>query len=225
MVATDILKSVEAVPPSNALADEDLVAMLSIMLRIRRFETRTAELFNEGRIKGTAHSSVGQEAIAAGACRALEPEDFILTHHRGHGHTIAKGADMSLMMAELMGKADGYCYGLGGSMHIADFERRILGANGIVGAGMGLGTGAALAEKLKGSGAVGIAFFGDGAASEGIFHEAMNLASIWKLPLIFFCEKQNQVRPVDPHRCGYCRRRYRAACGRLSRSRTANRRQ
>ncbi len=188
MVATDILKSVETVPPSNALTDEDLAAMLSMMLRIRQFETRTTELFNEGRIKGTAHSSVGQEAIAAGACRALEPEDFILTHHRGHGHTIAKGADMAKMMAELMGKADGYCYGLGGSMHIADFERRILGANGIVGAGMGLGTGAALAEKLKGSGAIGIAFFGDGAASEGIFHEAMNLASIWKLPLIFFCE-------------------------------------
>ncbi len=188
MASTDILKKTESVQPSNLLANEDLVELLAMMTRIRQFETRTTELFDAGKIKGTAHSSVGQEAIAAGACRALEPEDFILTHHRGHGHTIAKGADMRLMMAELMGKANGYCFGLGGSMHIADFERRILGANGIVGAGMGLGTGAALAETLKGTGAIGIAFFGDGAASEGIFHEAMNLAAIWKLPLLFFCE-------------------------------------
>ncbi len=188
MATTDVLATTQTVPPSNALTGADHVALLRMMLRIRQFEKRTAELFEEGRIKGTAHSSIGQEAIAAGACRALEPEDFILTHHRGHGHTIAKGAEMGRMMAELMGKADGYCYGLGGSMHIADFERRILGANGIVGAGMGLGTGAALAEKMKDSGAVGIAFFGDGAASEGIFHEALNLAAIWKLPLIFFCE-------------------------------------
>lgn len=188
MASTDILKNVETVPPSNSLSGDDLVGLLTTMVRIRQFETRTIELFEQGQIKGTAHSSIGQEAIAAGACRALEEWDFILTHHRGHGHTIAKGADIARMMAELLGKADGYCYGLGGSMHIADFDRRILGANGIVGAGMGLGTGAALAEKLKGSGAVGLAFFGDGAASEGIFHEAMNLASIWALPLIFFCE-------------------------------------
>lgn len=188
MTTIEILQTVDEVQPSNALGGEDLVAMLSTMLRIRRFEQRAKELFLAGRIKGTAHSSVGQEAIAAGACKAIAPDDFILTHHRGHGHTLAKGAEMRRMMAELMGKADGYCYGLGGSMHIADFERRILGANGIVGAGMGLGTGAALAEKLRGSGALGIAFFGDGAASEGIFHEAVNLAAIWQLPLIFFCE-------------------------------------
>lgn len=173
---------------SNALGPDDLREMLQLMLRIRRFETRTKELFLDGVIKGTAHSSVGQEAIAVGACRALEPRDFVLTHHRGHGHTIAKGADVRRMFAELMGKASGYCQGLGGSMHIADFEANILGANGIVGAGMGLGTGAALAEKLKQTGAVGVAFFGDGAANEGIFHEAMNLAAIWSLPLIFFCE-------------------------------------
>ncbi|MEM8749185.1 MAG: dehydrogenase E1 component subunit alpha/beta [Pseudomonadota bacterium] len=188
MASPEILKTVDDVPPSNVLTDESLLEMLSMMLRIRQFESCTIELFEQGKIKGTAHSSIGQEAIAAGACKALEPRDFILTHHRGHGHTIAKGADISLMFAELLGKADGYCFGLGGSMHIADFERNILGANGIVGAGMGLGTGAALAEQMKGSGAVGIAFFGDGAASEGIFHEALNLASIWKLPLIFFCE-------------------------------------
>lgn len=188
MASIEILKRAEQVPPSNLLTGENLKEMLSMMLRIRQFETRTMELFEQGRIKGTAHSSIGQEAIAAGACQALEARDFILTHHRGHGHTIAKGAEMPRMMAELMGKSDGYCYGLGGSMHIADFGRHVLGANGIVGAGMGLGSGAALAEELKGTGAIGIAFFGDGAASEGIFHEALNLAAIWKLPLIFFCE-------------------------------------
>lgn len=158
------------------------------MLQIRRFETRARELFLQGVIKGTAHSSVGQEAIAVGACHVLLPNDFILTHHRGHGHTIAKGADIREMFAELMGKATGSCAGLGGSMHIVDFENGILGANGIIGAGMGLGTGAALAEQLNGSGNIGITFFGDGAANEGIFHEAMNLAAVWALPLIFFCE-------------------------------------
>ena len=175
-------------PTPNALAPDDLVAMLRMTLLIRRFETRTKEMFLAGEIKGTAHSSVGQEAIAVGACRALERRDFLLTHHRGHGHTLAKGADPVRMFAELLGRAPGYGGGLGGSMHIADFANNILGANGIVGAGMGLGTGAALAEVLKGTGAMGVAFFGDGAANEGIFHEAMNLAAIWSLPLVFFCE-------------------------------------
>ena len=188
MSDVSVLQSVSEPAPGNRLGPDDLKEMLHLMLRIRRFETRTKELFLSGVIKGTAHSSVGQEAIAVGACRALEPRDFLLTHHRGHGHTLAKGADMRRMFAELMGTAEGYCYGLGGSMHIADFEANILGANGIVGAGMGLGTGAALAEKLKDTGAIGIAFFGDGAANEGIFHEAMNLAAVWSLPLIFFCE-------------------------------------
>jgi 2-oxoisovalerate dehydrogenase E1 component len=171
-----------------ALQTADIKALLRTMLTIRRFEQRTIELFHEGVVKGTAHSSVGQEAIAAGACRALLKSDFLITHHRGHGHTIAKGASLDRMMAELMGRVDGYCGGLGGSMHIADLSLNILGANGIVGAGMGLGMGAALAAKQRGADDVGIAFFGDGAANEGIFHEAMNMAAIWKLPLIFFCE-------------------------------------
>jgi 2-oxoisovalerate dehydrogenase E1 component len=187
MADVSILKSLKTAA-TNAMGPEERAAALRMMLRIRRFETRTKELFLKGVIKGTAHSSVGQEAIAAGACPVLEDRDFLLTHHRGHGHTIAKGADIRLMFAELMGRATGYCGGLGGSMHIADFERGILGANGIVGAGIGLGTGAALAEQLNGAGAIGITFFGDGAANEGIFHEAMNLAAVWKLPLIFFCE-------------------------------------
>ena len=183
-----ILDTVAKTTLGNRMGPGELCAALRIMYRIRLFETRAKELFLKGVVKGTAHSSVGQEAIAAGACAALKPDDFLLTHHRGHGHTIAKGADITLMFAELMGRAPGYCSGLGGSMHIADIERNILGANGIVGAGIGLGTGAALAEKLNSTGNIGITFFGDGAANEGIFHEAMNLAAIWQLPLIFFCE-------------------------------------
>ena len=172
----------------NALPPAALREMLVLMHRIRRFETRTKELFLAGEIKGTAHSSIGQEAIAVGAVRALRPTDFVLTHHRGHGHVIAKGADIGAMVAELMGRATGTNGGLGGSMHIADVSKGILGANGIVGAGMGLGTGAAWAEQVRGTGGVGIAFFGDGAANEGLFHEAMNLCAVWRLPLVFLCE-------------------------------------
>lgn len=166
----------------------DLVRLLTTMVLIRTFEERAHALYHEGILKGTAHSSIGQEAIAVGACGALQPKDFILSHHRGHGHCIAKGALVSRMMAELMGKADGYCGGFGGSMHIADFDLNILGANGIVGASMGLGLGAALAAQMGKTKQVGIAFFGDGAANEGIFHESLNIAALWKLPLILLCE-------------------------------------
>ena len=162
--------------------------ILRVMHRIRGFEEKARELFLDGRIKGTAHSSVGQEAIAAGACAALRPDDFVVSHHRGHGHCIGKGARLDRMMAELLGRDDGYCRGLGGSMHIAALDLNILGANGIVGAGMGIGVGAALAARLTGGDAAGIAFFGDGAANEGIFHESLNMAAIWHLPIIFFCE-------------------------------------
>ena len=175
-------------PRGNALSPEALRAMLAMMHRIRRFETRTKELFLAGEIKGTAHSSIGQEAIAVGAVRALAPADFLATHHRGHGHVIAKGADVTAMFAELMGRATGTNGGLGGSMHVADVSKGILGANGIVGAGIGLGAGAAWAEQVRGTGGAGIAFFGDGAANEGLFHEAMNLAAVWRLPLVLLCE-------------------------------------
>lgn len=169
--------------------ERDLLERLfTTMLRIRRFEETAKELFQQGRIKGTAHSCVGQEAIAAGACAALGDDDFIVSHHRGHGHCIAKGARTDLMLAELLGRETGYCRGLGGSMHIADLELNILGANGIVAAGTGIGTGAALAAKLRKTDQVVVAFFGDGAVNEGIFHEAINLATIWKLPIVFFCE-------------------------------------
>lgn len=158
------------------------------LCRVRQFDERVIELFNAGVVKGTAHSCVGQEAIAVGACAALREEDTIVSHHRGHGHCIAKGADLTRMAAELMGRDTGYCRGLGGSMHIAALDRGILGANGIVGAGIGLGTGAALSAKLRRSGQVCLAFFGDGAANEGIFHEALNLASLWRLPVVYLCE-------------------------------------
>jgi 2-oxoisovalerate dehydrogenase E1 component len=166
----------------------ELEAIYRTMLRIRRFDEGVADLFQEGLVKGTAHSYVGQEAVAAGACAALEASDFVVSHHRGHGHCIAKGASLDRMMAELMGRVTGYCKGLGGSMHIAALDLNILGANGIVGAGIGIGSGAALSNKLRGRNAVGVAFFGDGATNEGIFHECLNLASLWKLPVIFLCE-------------------------------------
>ena len=145
-------------------------------------------LFEGGEIKGTAHSCVGQEAIAAGACAVLQDDDFIVSHHRGHGHCLAKGGDAERMMAELLGRETGYGRGLGGSMHIAALDRGILGANGIVGAGIGIGTGAALSSAIRGTDQVCVAFFGDGASNEGIFHEALNLAALWKLPIVFFCE-------------------------------------
>jgi 2-oxoisovalerate dehydrogenase E1 component len=170
------------------LGDAELKQLLRTMMIIRKFETRTTDLFLSGLVKGTAHSSAGQEAIAAGACYCLLQSDFIATHHRGHGHCIAKGADVPRMMAELLGKKDGICGGIGGSMHIADIHLNIIGANGIVGASMGLGIGAALAAKQRKSTDAGIAVFGDGGSNEGIFHEAMNLAALWKLPIVFLCE-------------------------------------
>ena len=174
---------------SNLRLPSDLhVDLYRTMRRIRAFDEKVAELFEGGEIKGTAHSYVGQEAVAAGVCASLGPEDFMASHHRGHGHCIAKGARLDLMMAELMGRESGYCHGLGGSMHIADLGLNILGANGIVGAAMPLSTGAGLAARLEGSGRVAVAFFGDGASNQGVFHESLNLASVWKLPVVFVCE-------------------------------------
>jgi len=170
------------------MKSQELEAIYRSMLRIRRFDEGVIDLFKEGLVKGTAHSYVGQEAVAAGACAALTKDDFVVSHHRGHGHCIAKGASLQKMMAELMGRVTGYCKGLGGSMHIADLELNILGANGIVGAGIGIGTGAGLSNKLRGTRAIGVVFFGDGAINEGIFHECLNIASVWKLPVVYLCE-------------------------------------
>lgn len=165
-----------------------LIAFYRTMRLIRRFEERVVELVNRDEIPGVTHEYVGQEAVAAGVCHALRPDDVITSTHRGHGHILAKGGDPRRMMAELMGKATGYNRGRGGSMHIADLSLGIYGANGIVGAGAPIACGAALAAALQGSGRVAAAFFGDGGMNQGVVHEALNLAAIWKLPVIFVCE-------------------------------------
>jgi pyruvate dehydrogenase E1 component alpha subunit len=161
---------------------------LLTMWTIRRFEEAVDDLFGRGLMHGTMHLSIGQEASATGACLALRPDDAITSTHRGHGHCIAKGADLTRMMAELLAKETGYCRGRGGSMHIADTATGNLGANGIVAGGIPIATGAALAYQLRGEDRVVACFFGDGAANEGAFHEAVNLAAIWKLPVVFICE-------------------------------------
>ena len=178
----------ESATSNITVGAETLRDLYVTMRRIRAFEDKTADLFQEGVVKGTAHSYKGEEAIAAGVCATLRDDDIIASYHRGHGHCIAKGARIDRMMAELMGRQTGYCQGLGGSMHIADMELNIMGANGIVGAAMPLATGAGLAAKLQGTDRVAVAFFGDGASNQGVFHESLNLAAVWKLPVIFVCE-------------------------------------
>ncbi|WP_206514636.1 thiamine pyrophosphate-dependent dehydrogenase E1 component subunit alpha [Brevibacillus marinus] len=169
------------------------------MVKIRRFEERVAQLFAEGLIPGFLHLYIGQEAVAAGVCANLRKDDYITSTHRGHGHCIAKGADVNKMMAELFGKRTGYCKGKGGSMHVMDVELGILGANGIVGGGLPIAVGAALSAKLKGSGQVAVSFFGEGAAGTGYFHEALNMAAVLKLPVVFVCES-NQYAEFTPRR-------------------------
>jgi pyruvate dehydrogenase E1 component alpha subunit len=161
---------------------------LLTMWTIRRFEEAVDDLFARGLMHGTMHLSIGQEASATGACLALRADDAITSTHRGHGHCIAKGADLTRMMAELLAKETGYCRGRGGSMHIADTATGNLGANGIVAGGIPIAAGAALAFQMRGEERVVACFFGDGAANEGAFHEAVNLAAIWKLPVVFICE-------------------------------------
>jgi pyruvate dehydrogenase E1 component alpha subunit len=158
------------------------------MWSIRRFEEAVEELFSRGMLHGTMHLSIGQESVAEGVCAALDDGDFITSTHRGHGHTIAHGADLEAMMAELLMRDTGYCRGRGGSMHIADVEHGNLGANGIVAGSMTLAVGAALTQQLAGTGRIVACFFGDGAANEGAFHEAVNLAALWTLPVLFVCE-------------------------------------
>lgn len=167
---------------------EKLLWMYTNMLKIRRFEERVGELFAAGKIPGFVHLYIGEEAVATGVCAHLRKDDYITSTHRGHGHLISKGGDLKLMMAELFGKRTGYCKGKGGSMHIADVDLGILGANGIVGGGPPIATGAALAAKYKGTDQVAVCFLGDGASNQGTFHEGVNMASIWKLPVIFVVE-------------------------------------
>jgi pyruvate dehydrogenase E1 component alpha subunit len=170
------------------ISKETLLGMYRKMLTIRRFEERAAELYAAGRMPGFVHLYVGEEAVATGVCASLSDKDFITSTHRGHGHVIAKGGKTDLMMAELYGRVTGYCKGKGGSMHIADVDLGILGANGIVGAGQPISVGAAFACKYKKTDDVAVCFFGDGASNRGTFHEAMNMASSFKLPVVFVCE-------------------------------------
>ncbi|MEE0698502.1 MAG: thiamine pyrophosphate-dependent dehydrogenase E1 component subunit alpha [Oscillospiraceae bacterium] len=158
------------------------------MVLIRKFEMCASKLFAQNKLPGFLHLYVGEEAVATGVCSALEVTDYITSTHRGHGHLIAKGGDVKKMMAELFAKETGYCKGKGGSMHISDRDKGILGANGIVGAGIPIATGAAFASKYKGDGRVAVSFFGDGAANRGTFHEALNMAAAFKLPAVFVCE-------------------------------------
>lgn len=169
------------------LKNKTLVMMLEQMLMTRYFEEAVDALFAKGLVHGTTHLSIGEEAMAAGPVNALKKDDLLVITHRGHGSSIAKGADVNIMMAELMGKAAGYNKGKGGSIHVANLEQGNLGANGIVGGGLPIATGAALAQKMKKTGKVVLCFFGDGASNEGVFHESLNMASIWKLPIVYVC--------------------------------------
>jgi TPP-dependent pyruvate/acetoin dehydrogenase alpha subunit len=170
------------------LTGETLVGMWERMVLIRAFEETTGRQFADGHIPGFVHLYAGEEAVAVGVCTHLSDADYITSTHRGHGHCIAKGVDVAGMAAELMGRQTGICKGKGGSMHVADVERGMLGANGIVGGGFPLACGAALTAKVHGTDAVTVCFFGDGAANQGTFHESVNLAAIWKLPVVFVCE-------------------------------------
>ncbi len=171
----------------NLNADQ-LIEMYATMCTIRRFEQMADRLYASGKVHGTMHLSAGQEAVAVGAARAMRPNDYLLNHHRGHGHFIAKGADVKRMMAEFLGKDTGYCRGRGGSMHIADVESNNLGANGIVGGGISLAVGVGLALQMQRKPEIVLSIFGDGAVNEGIFHESLNMAALWDLPVLFLCE-------------------------------------
>ena len=187
------------------LTKQQLLGFYQTMSTIRTFESKTVDLFAAGKVPGFVHLYIGEEAVATGVCANLTSKDYITSTHRGHGHLIAKGGKVDLMMAELFGKSTGYCKGKGGSMHIADVELGILGANGIVGAGQPIATGAAFACKYRKSDAVVVCFFGDGASNRGTFHESLNLASIWNLPIVFVCE--NNMYGIS-----YCQRDHMNIC-------------
>lgn len=177
---------------------DQLVEMYRRMCLIRAFEERARELYMQGKIRGSTHMYIGEEAVAVGACAALRRDDHITSTHRGHGHCLAKGGDPCRMMAELLGKATGYCHGKGGSMHIADLDLGILGANGIVGGSIGIATGAAYSSRYRGTDQVVCCFFGDGALNQGVFYESANMAALWKLPLIYLCE-ENKYAEFSPN--------------------------
>jgi pyruvate dehydrogenase E1 component, alpha subunit len=170
------------------ISNTKVIDMYKTMLKIRKFEEVAMNASAEGRIPGFIHLYIGEEAVATGVCANLNDKDYITSTHRGHGHIVAKGGNLKFMMAELFGKATGYCKGRGGSMHIADATKGILGANGIVGAGHNLALGAGLSAQYRGTDEVCICFFGDASTNQGTFHESLNMASVWKLPIVFVCE-------------------------------------
>lgn len=180
--------------PVDAPSGEKLIDMYTCMWRIRLFEEQAEYQSSQGKVMGALHTYIGEEGVGVGVCSHLNPTDYITSTHRGHGHCIAKGADINKMMAELFGRATGYCKGKGGSMHIADFAVGMLGANGIVAGGFGLATGAGLAAQLRGSGQVAVCFFGDGAANRGPFHENINIGAVWKLPVVYVCENNQYAQ-------------------------------
>jgi pyruvate dehydrogenase E1 component alpha subunit len=184
------------------LEPEKLIGMYQTMLRIRRFEERVMDMYARQLIPGLAHLYIGEEAVATGVCANLKTDDYITSTHRGHGHCIAKGGELKIMMAELFGKTTGYCHGKGGSMHIANIDLGILGANGIVAAGMPIAGGAALSIKMRKGSQVVASFFGDGACNQGTFHESLNLAAVWKLPVVFVCENNQYAISVAASRVG-----------------------
>jgi pyruvate dehydrogenase E1 component alpha subunit len=171
-----------------SLTREKLVEMYEKLVEIRFFEDKVFELYGQNLVPGTIHLYAGEEAVAVGACSALGRTDYITSTHRGHGHCIAKGADLKRTMAEILGKKTGYCKGKGGSMHIADFSIGMLGATAVVGAGLPIAVGAGLSAKLRKTDQVVVCFFGEGASNQGTFHESLNMASAWKLPVVFVCE-------------------------------------
>lgn len=177
-----------------------LINLYHTMVKIRRFEETAHDFRKRDILKGSIHTYIGEEAVAVGVCSQLKKEDYITSTHRGHGHCIAKGARLDRMMAELFGKQTGYCKGKGGSMHIADHATRNLGANGIVGGGIPMATGAALGIKYQKKDWVVVCFFGDGASNQGTFHESLNIAAIWKLPVIYICENNHFAMATQPSR-------------------------
>ncbi len=182
------------------MTNDQLFDMYKTMCLIRQFELMADKLYALGKVHGTMHLSAGQEAVALGISRATFQDDYLINHHRGHGHFIAKGANINLMMAEFLGKSDGYCKGRGGSMHIADFSSNNLGANGIVGGGIPHSLGVGLAIQMKKLDKLCLAIFGDGASNEGVFHETLNMAALWKLPVLYICENNKYGMSMDIER-------------------------
>lgn len=198
----------------TGLSNDLKIEMLRKMYEIRHFENEVEQFIIRGMIHGTCHLYTGEEATAVGAIHAIQSDDYISSTHRGHGHCIAKGADLNIMMAELLGKKTGYSKGKGGSMHIADVRSGNLGANGVVGGSIGIATGAALTCKMKKNGKIVVCFFGDGAANQGIFHSSINMASIWDLPVVYLCENNVygmstsvkeafNIKKISDRKCAY----------------------